>query len=316
MQLLLISLVFGQLPQIADPDLKQMIDKFRIYDLHPAYVHSGGVHDPYYNISMDKPVEPHGNPNLEFPWRIGVGLGTHKCTNTFTRTARYFPLGRKVRVYRNGNVFEGGPGWVFPTGTSFLEIHYQRHDGKEYPWLILQRTKRSDGYPDVFAYGPVVSDDELFSLTKHRCEYEIASKMRNGHPLEVVSAEGDLPILPDLPDEVVAFLLSRPFKRIESFHANAWMPTSKKEFNLVPGNFLGGLVNLDSGSCMECHKSTGLGASQIQGGRSWYGSVRGSLDGFFTWHPFEESCIKSDGMNGPIIYRKELLDNNLLEFYQ
>lgn len=106
---------------------------FNSYDLPRAYQHLGTLHDANYNISADRPNEPFGNGNKEFPWDKPGGLnkfGNSKKSVYFSGPVVYYNSKRLVR-------------WVFSPGTMFREKLYL-DSGQLF--MIRTRTKIHDGW--------------------------------------------------------------------------------------------------------------------------------------------------------------------------
>lgn len=278
-----------------DLELNRISHALVEYKLPPAYVNNNCAHDPFYNISAVA-GEPFGNGNMEYPWRDSLGVA--HCPNVSVRFFRYFPAGKSVTVDTSRAT------WTFPNGTVFAEAFMQKHDGKEYPWLLLTRTKRNGYWSDFRALAPVPSREELEAeVGKWKVRY-LKIDMRNHHSATVVeSSNKKVEVLPDLEDDVVVRLLSRPFREIPGYWGDSFLPTSAKDFNLVPKDFTGGAVDLGDNSCMQCHETAGKHVDRFEPSRDWYGHIKGS-DGIFSWHPFEASCISSNGFNVTPVYRE------------
>lgn len=301
--LVAVLLLLSQIPKTHDAEFEALRPNLVEYDLPQAYSHHGTAHSPAYNISAVR-SEPYGNANREFPWLRPLGLD--HCPNAFTKTFRYFPSGKRIILWRRNVGIDSSLQWVFPVGTVFCEVFYQRHEGKEYPWLILTKTKDSDEDWVPAAFAPIAAREELSVYFGLRVSKKSRIEMVNPHPVRLVDSTKDVAQLPDIPSEKVIAMLSQPFQRLDDyFDAASFLPTSDQEFSLVPGDWTGGAVDLDAESCMQCHRSAGKHADEMDSRRDWYGHVRGS-DGIFSWHPYDESSISGNGGDRQVRFRAGL----------
>jgi hypothetical protein len=289
--------VVGGIPPTHDEEFERLRPHLVEYDLPQAYSHHGTAHSPAYNISLDR-GEPYGNANREFPWRRPLGLD--HCPDAFTRTFRYFPPGRSIILWRRSVPLDSSLQWVFPVGTVFCEVFYQRHEGVDYPWLMLTKTKDSDEDWVPAAFAPVISSEELPPTDRTS-----RIRMVNHHPVRTVDSTKHVATLPEMSAEQVKALLSQPFRRVDYFDNESFMPYSAQEFSLVAGGWTGAGVDLDVESCMQCHRTAGKHADEMDARRDWYGHVRGS-DGIFSWHPYTADSISYSGFDHPVRFRPEL----------
>lgn len=124
-----------------------------------------GDDDPTFHSSR-RPHGEGGNANIDFPWRMDVPGGTHRCTNVTSFKAFLLPKqsdGRPwpiVWFHRNlenpisGAGFDKGYAWLFPKDTRFFEFIVQTSpEGHSYVFEVRERIRMSD-YWDVEVYRP------------------------------------------------------------------------------------------------------------------------------------------------------------------
>jgi hypothetical protein len=330
------------LPRTESKELQALFSKNLIFytdeEMPKAYQHSEGLHDPRYNISATKPKEPHGNPNIEFPW--GGPAGTHRCDNmkafrfvhlpdaiTYWNekmpvlTAREFiwvPGRGHVGVYD-----EWGIRWEYPEKTTFAEVLMVTDGKSDYPFEVRTRTK-TDGKWVVNLYRPMLTRAELEkwlekndSSVKLNTTYE-KKRLKNRHPTTVIDVEAVVDELPAMSSETVKKILALPFR---SALGQEWVthegveghaPTTKAKFGIVPRNYDGAFLRVDSKACMQCHEGVLKDADDFERNRDWYGRVRGS-DGIFSFHIFSPASINDSGFSHWPKLRKSLVDSGLVK---
>jgi hypothetical protein len=126
--------------------------------------------------------------------------------------------------------------------------------------------------------------------------------------------------LPPIDEALVAELLSTTTFR--SAQGAVWRsaadgtaacaPTTTAAFHIVPAKYDAGFIEVDSNSCQRCHQTVNQSVNRFDGGRDWYGRVRGS-DGIFSFHPFSLSSISGNGYPRTVSMRRELETAGLLE---
>jgi hypothetical protein len=89
-------------------------------------------------------------------------------------------------------------------------------------------------------------------------------------------------------------------------------PTTQAAWHIIPRNYDAGFIAVDQASCARCHASVNRHVDEFDYGRDWYGRVRGS-DRIFSFHPFDPSCVSSNGFPSGAQMRGELLRAGLLE---
>jgi hypothetical protein len=305
------------LPKTNDTVLQRIFQrKILFYEHKRVYQDGGGVHDPFYNISAykeggktDKPMEPHGNPNIEFPW--GKSAGTHRSSVTIKRfhyipgSIKYYNTTKDVpdRSPSTEEVIE----WVFPEGTIFGEIFYIEN----LPFEVRVREKKNNKWvPNVWR--PVTSREEYDGLVPGQ-KRNIKIKTLDAHTFKNTAA---VDMLSPISSSKVKELLSLPFKSVKN---KAWVvyngvegfaPSTLSEFHIVPKNYDGAHIEVSQKGCMQCHSDTLKSVNHFNVNRKvslskeWYGFTRGS-DNIFSYHIFDEDCISSNGFILPIQIRNK-----------
>ena len=341
----------GNLPIIADDELAELLasDDVIFYgqqEMPRAYPKwnglSAGVHDAFYNISAGA-GEPFGNGNREFPW--DGAAGTHRSRNV--ETVHFFVLPRDGDghllpiVYTTSPADAQGVGkvtWRFPHGTLFGECLLIRFDAdRALPCeLRLRRRVESDWEVDVLRPFPTAeslaarietlrpdwaSDPDLLVLVEHLRDPNTLQRgtLRDDHPRRTFDAVAGIDDLPPIDGELAQTLLeSTPF--VSCAHTDwktsdnglvSYSPTTRHQRHIVPANFDGGFVAVDSVSCRRCHDTTGTNVSVFQPRRDWYGDIRGS-DGIFSFHPFDRTAISGNGQSTRVSLRADFVEAGIL----
>jgi hypothetical protein len=335
------------LPKVASAPLREVLNNPRLMvyserDMPRAYQNwstvSGGFHDPYYNISASKPMEPVGNAD-EFPWKHP--FGTHRSENVYnfkfillptdergvTRPIVYF-MGERSEFLSNSTPAYS---WLFPVGTIVGEVLYQRApDGADVVFELRTRTRRlQDWTPAV--YRPYPTADDLVrgiekipawsndvSLTKLYNHLSIENRSRvmrmtdENHQRRAFYAETKPDELPSIPPNTVKKLLDTEFKEATGSYwrpsekGSPSAPTTKAAFHIVPAGYDGGFVEVSRESCFRCHQDTNQSTMKFDMNRDWYGNTRGS-DTVFTFLPVDPGCISHNGTNLDPVFRRDLL---------
>jgi hypothetical protein len=306
-----------------------------------------GVHSAYYNISANG-GEPFGNANREFPW--GTPAGTHRTKNV--RSFRFLLLPRDtegkvlpVVWYRKQLRGDGQAAyaWTFPIGTVLGEVLSMRSpDGKDYTFEMRIRTReRGDWDVNLFrpfptaielserikALRPTWADNKQLAEAVAHLEQPLtmtAHTLVDKHPgkrsFQQAMGVDSLPPLGD--DALVTELLTTT--RFRSALGEAWRkaegnvktfaPTTTAAYHVIPANFDAGFIEVDRTSCIRCHESVNESVNAFDGGRDWYGRVRGS-DGIFSFHPFAPSSVSGNGYSVGVRMRGELEQAGLIARY-
>lgn len=328
---------------LADPNLMLYTDA----EMPKAYQFFGGmmpgVHSASYNISANG-SEPYGNGNVEFPW--GGPAGTHRATNVGEFRFLWLPRDAAGKImpvvyYRKrGDDGANGYGWTFPVGTVVGEVLTMRApNGRDYTFEIRTR-RRQQGDWAVNAYRPFPTSQDLAARIRElRPEWRDQPKLTtlcahldesrklptarlvDHHPRRAFDQTMGVDALPPVEDDaLVAQLLTETTFR--SALGATWRfapdgtrcvaPTTTAAFHVVPANYDAGFVDVDNASCTRCHETTNQTVRRFDGGRDWYGRVRGS-DGIFSFHPFSLSSISHNGFGGAVSLRGELVSAGVLQ---
>ena len=305
-----------------------------------------GVHNANYNISANG-SEPFGNGNREFPWNAPAG--THRAKNVSSFRFLRLPQDENGKVhpvvwFRSRSPEDGrrGYSWVFPTGAVLGEVLMLRgDDGREYCFEVRVRFREVDDWAvDVFRPFPR-SEDLVERIKELRPDWPdqpdlkdavelLASpadiperKLADKHPRKTFKQSMGVYVLPSLGDDALVreLLTSTTFKSAlgESWFEGsngpvAAAPTTEARFHVVPAKYDAGFIEVDRASCMRCHETVNQPVDKFQGGRDWYGRIRGS-DGIFSFHPFDPNCISGNGYSQTVRMRDELVSAGVVEKY-
>ena len=300
-------------------------------EMPPCYQHNlnGQVmsfHYTKYNISgdngeMQKGHGNGGNANIEFPWKSPGGTDasgpTSRSSVKFMKLPRagngsFWPVVVYNKVSDKG---ERMLTWSFPVETVFGEILYIQD-----PYRMLRvfevrlRIRRPDFW-DVEVLRPFPTYDEFRARLAEIAPNEAAKTPKHtpvrpgvledvAHPVRGFARTAIVQELPALPPDVVIKLLDEPFKATAGL---AWAGTSSgtgysyaptaRDFSIVPVNYTGTFLGTNHISCKGCHESTTLSADHFDSPRQWYGYIRGSDDGIFSFHPISPGSISYNGGN-------------------
>ena len=289
-----------------------------------------GLHSPRYNISANY-SEPFGNGNVEFPW--GTPGGLHRLKKVQGIKFIKLPQGQKIKYVP---YTDGSYDWEFPNETIFGEILFQEVKNNLVVYEIRTRTKNEGKwrgnifrpYPNSeelisaikLKFPNYENDDELKNLVNHlKDDSKVETyKLENDHPKTVFSSKADIDYLPEISEDKVLKLLTK--KEFKSALGVNWRntvnpasaPSTKADVHIVPKNYDGGFIAVESQSCMKCHETTNKHVNEFQSSRDWYGRIRGN-DGIFSFHIFSPSSISYDGITRQIRLNSDLVDMGLLE---
>ncbi len=343
------------LPKVDDPQVQALLDDPRLIlytetEMPRTYQFWGnqlqGIHSAYYNISANG-SEPFGNGNREFPW--GTPAGTHRSSNVRSFRLLWLPRDEAgnfhpIVWYRRHLSGDGSLGyaWTFPFGAVVGEVLQQRGpDGRYYTFELRLRTREEDNWGvDVFRPFPTAA--HLASRIKElRPDYEAAASLvslvshleqpkklpnqtlADRHPRVTFSQRMGVDSLPPLDDALTIELLTKTV--FQSALGETWRhgtegnytfaPTTQDSFHVVPRNYDAGFISVDRFSCIRCHETVNQNVNRFQGGRDWYGRIRGS-DGIFSFHPYALSTISSSGFGNGVAMRRELIDAGVVAAFQ
>ncbi len=140
-------------------------------------------------------------------------------------------------------------------------------------------------------------------------------KTRNGFDVQTTTD-----MLPRIPGDVAARLLCEtPFKSalgaVWSYDKNGQPchAPMASENSIVPVGYDGAFLGTETTSCARCHESTLKAARHFDAPRGWYGTVRGSDDGIFTFHPVTPQSISYNGGRQRYEIRPEFIKAGMIE---
>lgn len=306
---------------------------------------SAGVHNAYYNISAER-GEPFGNGNREFPW--DGAAGTHRSRNFETIHFVYLPRDERGEllpiVYQTQGADAQGAGevaWRYPHGTVFGECLLVKFGQNEtLPCeLRIRRRVEGDWEVDVFRPFPTAShladriqairpewetDATLVELIHHLQNPNTLKRatLRDDHPVRTFDQVAGIDELPMIDSELSATLLEttafvsclNTTWKTNDAGLSCHAPTTRHTEQIVPVNYDGGFVAVDSVSCLRCHATVGENVSRFQSQREWYGVIRGS-DGIFSFHPFDRSGISNNGQSVPVVLRRDWQQVGILQAF-
>jgi hypothetical protein len=328
------------IPKIQDKELESYLksDKVLFYNesnFPKAYQDFEGaltgVHSPTYNISANR-SEPFGNGNVEFPW--GTPGGLHRLKEINGIKFLKIPQGKKIQYEK---YTDGSYDWEFPNDSIVGEILFQDIDDDLLVYEIRTRKKINGKWRgNIFRpyttteelietiklnYSNYKDDKELNALVDHLQDNSNTTtlKLESEHPnMTVFSSVADIDYLPEISSEkVVKLLKNKEFKSSSNIYWRntnnpASAPSTKAKVHIVPTNYDGGFISVDSASCMKCHETTNLHVNKFEPLRDWYGRVRGS-DGIFSFHIFSSESISRQGTPRQTRVNQDLIDIGLLE---
>ncbi len=306
-----------------------------------------GVHSAYYNISAGA-GEPFGNANREFPW--GHPAGTQKAQGVTSFRFLWLPRDEKGKTlpvvwYRKPLPGDGRSGyaWIFPAGAVLGEVlSLKSPAGNEYVFEVrIRRRELDDWAVDVFRPFPTASDlatrirelrpdwanrEKLVALCNHLEEprklpvHLVRDRQPGRRTFKQEMGVDTLPAVGD--NELVAELLTTtPFRsaistawRVAADNTHTCAPTTKAAFHIVPAGYSAGHIEVEQASCRRCHNTVNHSVDEFDGGRDWYGRVRGS-DGIFSFHPFAPSSISDNGFPRTVSIREDLKRTGVVAHY-
>lgn len=318
--------IFYKLPQVWQHYVPASRIEYNNVTLNTkTYYNTKQVYGVYFST-----YAPDFHANSNFPWETTVGLNTtfkeHKQKGTVSpyRTVNFINLPEKNGVMMPILILSEYPiKWIYPPGTTVGEIIYVVHKDKRYVQEIRTRTKSDDSYewtPGL--YRPIKDRKEYERLTGlyNYTTFHKHFYFRNPQEDEVFKMEGIVERLPDLPEDKVVELLSRPFQAID-VDKGVWSPASDSEFNILPKDYcLDLLKSVDSFTCAGCHRQTQISVRNLTPKDPdvvktplKIGNIRGS-DAVFTWHPFDPKTVRASEKDADlqIALRKYDYDNKII----
>ncbi len=254
--------------------------------------------------------------DFKFKYPFRKAAGTDNVTNS--KVFNFWSLPR-----RNGHVLpvkwwkESARGrwhWVFPVGTTFGEVLFERApDGRYYAFEVRARTRYRDGWAVDLLRPFLKADDLAAAVIAKRPEWQTDAHLKaavnhlttrtNLTPYTLRSEAyakvfppipGSLDQIPDFGDPalVADLLTTTPFKSTEGMiwkeggGLETYAPGSLADFSVVPKGYELGMIPVNDLSCNRCHVETGRPVGDFEFDIQLYGEVWGE-DRIFTWHLFE-----------------------------
>jgi hypothetical protein len=256
-------------------------------------------------------------PDYRFKFPFRKAAGTDDVTNAAVINFWHPPrdqAGRVLPVKWWKASARGRWHWVFPVGTVFGEVLYQK--GPQDRWYVFEirtRERYIDGWK-VDLFRPFKTAESLArAIERRRPNWRQSSDLtryvqhlRNVNSLvahQMVSeaygpvfppVNGALDPLPALADTelLVDLLTTTPFVSTEgaiwkeNANLETYAPSATSDFNIVPGGYKMGMIPVNEVSCNRCHSETGRYLKDLDFDIQLYGEVWGE-DRLFTWHLFE-----------------------------
>ena len=315
---------------MSDPDTLIYTHK----EMPKAYQFQGGFHSVNYNISADSSenFKAHGrggNANVDFPWRHaggtdaaaerGISSGVTLIWLPKQSDGRPWP----VVMWRE----RGAWNWMFPRNTIVGEALYLVDSQGKSHWHEVRIRFREIDYWDVDILRPFPHREDLrTALSKHDIALVAprmkALRLRNrGHDRTAFDRLSYTEVLPQIPEAVSMKLLDEtPFRSAMGGYwsgdadQHVFAPTTKQRASIVPYDYQGAFLGNDTRSCGACHSTT-LVQADVFRRRGWYGTVRGSADGIFSFHPVALSSISGNGSKRQIEWRSSLVAAGMIAGY-
>lgn len=263
------------------------------------YFQPGGFKFPFFT-SAGIDDSPKDDVRVLTFWRPG------RDENGMALPVKYWTDGGKRRRWR----------WVFPNGTFFGEVFFSKApDGRWVCFEVRTRQRYSDGWA-VNLFRPFTTAAQFSSAIKSaRANWESDTELKalvthldNPATLEskTIKSEayakifdglsGGMDYLPAVSDAslLIELMRSTPFKSQEgvawkrSGDLEAYAPSTKASFHIIPKDYTAGLIAVNEVSCARCHEDTGRRLGELDGPVVLYGEMWGE-DRIFTWHLFEHT---------------------------
>jgi len=342
------------LPALDDKDMQALfLDPSTLYysdrEIPAAYQFHGTFHSPLNNLSGDPtddglPDGFGGNPNVDFPWLMPGGsdraegrvagfkmLALPQAANG----VRWPVVLWRERLPYNPHGAHVGLKWIFPVGTVIAEVLTLADSrGVTHTFEIRVRKRRKD-YWDVDIFRPFPTREEFLARLAevdpqtaqsvprrtHLRQQRLVGRHRTHPGFDGTALVDELPALPEA--TAAALLDSTPFKSAEGAwwaspnegEGHAFAPTSRQAFSIVPQNYDGTFMGSDYVACRRCHDATLVSARHFDAQRGWYGHVRGSADGIFSFHPVEPRAVSVLGFDLPVQIRQAFLQAGIVAWF-
>lgn len=289
-----------------------------------------------------------GNGNVEFPWRTPGGNDpAEQDTNSFKMMllpprgdgTRWPVVFYQTTLHGSRMGAHSGYAWIFPVGTLFGEALVLRDSQGVLHTYEVRIRKREPEFWDIDVLRPFPEAKDLAARLQEidpaRYSAEIdhlttavhlqpEALFDEFHPtslgFQAVAARDPLPILGE---DLAKYLLdSTPFKqsigaawREAPNGVRAFAPTTDEPFSIVPRGYLGTWLGTDTETCAKCHESTLKHVDEFDRQRDWYGYVRGSADGIFSFHPIAIQSISPNGVPRRVQLRPEFVQAGIVEIF-
>lgn len=237
-----------------------------------------------------------------------------------------------------------GLDWLFPIGAKFVEpITVNDEEAKQhYICIVRGRLRLYDGY-ETESMTPFRNEEELKrAITRIRPSWledrtlvsfisrtagsETFSRLSDTSPgnRNFGTKRGDafnqvaiVDTLPPLDRELIGQLLDvSEFKSSAGYEwlPNCNAPTTEADFHIVPKNYDGAYISIDSTGCANCHNGTQISARRHDPNNGKKGWVRGNKEGIISWHPFEPSSL-TPTPNPNVKLRQSWVSAGVVAFY-
>jgi len=238
-----------------------------------------------------------------------------------------------------------GLDWIFPIGTVFIEPITVNDDVEKQHYVCIIRSRlRTRDYWAVESMAPARTAQEMEALVKKldpewASHYEVVQFIRHlrdpstapgrltdntpGNRAfgtrrgDAFSVSAQVDKLPALPRELVSKILDTVvFKESAGYEwklgCNA--PTTDEEFHIVPKNYDGAFIPIDSTGCARCHSGAQISARRHSAVNQKYGWVRGNKEGILSWHPFDPKSLTREA-NPEVRLRQSWVDAGIVAYY-
>lgn len=276
------------------------------------------VHDGYHFFNSDGAST---NPNLEFPWRVGGGMDRSDVTvakffwHPQHKPVVYYPSVRTTPFNRQAAV-----DWTFPIDSVVGEVLAIRRNGYSYPFEIrVLRREESNWSPEVYRQFNTPKDlaDAIWREGFEQQAYVVGNlPIEQGvfidrfHPRPAVTLTFRQAEVPSLPETLAERLLRHPLREV--FEP---LELTSRHTQIIPKDYGGSHVGMGVDDCMKCHVHVAKHATEFdRPGRDWYGYIRGS-DRIFSFHPFANSSIATNGTDLPIRFSQKLTASGHIKPY-
>lgn len=230
--------------------------------------------------------------------------------------------------------------WMFPIGTLVGEIMSQLTPKRTHVVFEIRTRKREARQWRANAHRPFPSAKRLkAALERKRPEGKRSasiarliehlgneSRFRTGYLPDPYSATpigiGGIDALPPFNDDdlVTELLTETEFEPSvgvswkESGEHRVHAPANEHGgYSIVPVNYDGGVLPVDSQSCASCHRHAGRKISDFMGHLSLYGQLWGS-DEVYSWSPFNAAYANDANANN-FVLRQDFIEAGVLEPY-